>query len=70
MASRERWEFLTTWQESDVSSNYENIVSGEDREDFSVLLHMEVPLLGELLIEENLHYAGTALGLSEHFSIF
>ena len=48
-----------------MSLNFENVVSGEDREDFNVLLHMEVPPLGELLIEENLHYAEIALGLGE-----
>ena len=45
-------------------------MSGEDHEDFSVLSHVEVPPLGELLIEENLHYVGIASGLGEDFSIF
>ena len=45
-------------------------MSGEDREDYSTLLHMEVPPLGELLTEENLHYPGISLGLDKNFSIF
>ena len=44
-------------------------MSGEDREDFNVLRHMEVPPLGELLTEENLHYAEIASGLCEDLGV-
>ena len=57
-------------QESNVSLNYENTMGGEDKEDFSVLLHMEVPPLGELLTEKNLYYARIISRLGEDFSIF
>ena len=44
-------------------------MSVEDRKDFSALLHVEVLLLGKLLIKENLHYAGIASGLGEDLGI-
>ena len=53
-----------------VSSNYESIVSREDRKDFNVLLNMKVPSFGELLTEDNLYYAGIALGIGEDLHIF
>ena len=44
-------------------------MSREDSKDFNVLLHMEVPPLGELLIKENLYYAKIASGLGEDLGI-
>ena len=44
-------------------------MSEEDKEDFNVLRHVEVPSLGELLTEENLHYAKIAPGLGEDLGI-